>query len=290
MKIALHDSEQNNYPNLALMKLSAYHKAKGDSVEWFTPLYSEGDTVYSSKVFTFTDPAPFLPNNTVRGGFGNDLLDTLPEEIEHSCPDYDLYGCKASYGFLTRGCIRDCPWCFVREKEGYIRPHADIEEFARHRDVVLMDNNVLAHTHGIEQIEKIARLNLRVDFNQGLDARLIDDGVAKRLAALKWREPLRLACDSKAQIPAIEKAVQRLRWQNCTPRRYQCYVLIKDVDDALERIKFLKGMDIDPHAQVYMDKNGTPPTDLQLDLERWCNIKSVYKKCTWEKYRKRQSQ
>jgi len=101
------------------------------------------DTGYASKIFTFTQ-MPQLPEWVDVGGFAIDRKKTLPEEIEHMCPDYDLYGLNHSLGFLTRGCPNHCPDCGVPEKEGNIRPAADIEEFARHRDVVLMDNNVLA--------------------------------------------------------------------------------------------------------------------------------------------------
>ena len=172
------------------------------------------------------------------------------------------------------------------KKEGKIKAHADIEEFARHREVVLMDNNVLAHPHGHNQLDKIARLNLKVDFNQGLDARLIDDYAARRLSKVKWLYPLRLACDSAGQMADVQNAVTKLRWHNTTPRRYFCYVLVKDVPDALERVRFLKGIDVDPFAQPYRDPAGTPPTKDQRDFARWCNHKAVYKTCAWEDYKK----
>lgn len=247
MRIALHDADSTNFPNLALMKLSAWHKARGDHVERFMPLdRSAYDVVYSSSVFigkpAFTD----LPDNALRGGTGYGLFENLPDHIEHICPDYSLYRFlldrknrnrkkpepEYSLGFLTRGCPNNCPWCIVPRKEGQIRAHADIEEFCRHKYVVLMDNNVLACDHGIDQIEKMARLGLRVDFNQGLDARLIDEPIARRLGALKWFKPLRLACDRKAQMPAVEKAVKLLRAAGCRPVEYFCYVLVKDVDDG----------------------------------------------------------
>lgn len=285
MKVALHDSEKNDYPNLALMKLSAWHKAQGDTVEWFNPIIGGYDRVYSAKVFTWGPRDPYLPKGTIYGGTGHDIAAVLPDEVEHVCPDYSIYGCKQSYGFLTRGCSNKCHWCFVPEKEGDIRAHADIEEFARHKEVVLMDNNVLACNHGIEQIERIVELGLKVDFNQGLDARLIDDGIARLLTKVKWLEPLRLACDAVSQIDPIRKAVELLRWHNCTPRRYFCYVLVKDVDDAIERVRFLKGIDVDPHAQPYRDKVGTEPTKEQRDFARWVNHKAIYKTVTWDDYK-----
>lgn len=291
MKIALHDHENNNYPNLALMKISAWHKARGDTVEWFNPLLGRYSKVYSSKIFTWTKIDPYLPASTICGGTGffnksNAEPKSLPDEVEHICPDYSLYGCDKSYGFVTRGCIRNCPWCFVPKKEGIIRANADIDEFVRHKQVVLMDNNVLAHPHGIEQIEKMARMGLKVDFNQGLDARLIDNSMAKLLGKVKWFPSIRLACDSISMIEPIRKAVTALRWNNVTPSRYFCYVLIKDIDDALERIKFLKSMYIDPFCQPYRDKAGTEPDKEQCDLARWVNHKAVFMTTTWADYKR----
>ena len=289
MLVGLHDAEgKNKYPNLALMKLSAWHKARGDIVEWFLPLKTwYYDKVYSSKVFTWTPNNPYLPDNTIKGGTGYGIYQDLPEEIEHICPDYSLYPyIDKSYGFLTRGCVNSCPWCIVPLKEGKIRANADIEEFARHKKVVLMDNNVLAHHHGIAQIEKMARLNLRVDFNQGLDARRVDAGIAKRLTALKWISEIRFACDTQNQMPHVEKAVNLLREAGNRTRVF-CYCLIRDPEDALYRLNFLRDLDITAFAQPYRDfENGIEPTPLQRDIARWANIHRFFKGMTWEQFRK----
>ena len=286
MKIALHDHENNGYPNVALMKLSAWHKAKGDSVEWFNAMFSSEYTrVYSSKVFTWTKPDPYLPDEkTVYGGTGYEIAKVLPDEIEHICPDYSLYDCNKSYGFLTRGCARSCPWCFVPAKEGKIRPHADIEEFCRHKEVVLMDNNILACNHGLAQIDKMINMGLKVDFNQGLDARLIDGYVARRLGKLRWIRHLRLACDTAAMIEPVRKAVELLRWHNCNPAQIFCYVLVQDIDDALERVRFLKGMYITPFAQPFRAPDGTEPSAEQKAFARWVNHKAIFKTTTWNEY------
>ncbi len=287
MKIAIHDSDATKYPNLALMKIAAHHRNTGDLVEWFNPLVGGYDRVYSSQVFTWSRRDPYLPGDAVCGGTGHDITATLPEEIEHICPDYSLYGCSESYGFLTRGCIRSCEWCFVPAKEGHIKAHADIEEFARHRDVVLMDNNVLAHSHGLDQIDKIGRLGLRVDFNQGLDARLIDASAGRRLGKLKWIRHIRLACDTSAQIEMIRRAVEVLRWHNVNPAQIFCYVLVRDVADAIERVRFLKGIYVVPFAQPYRAPDGAEPTAEQKAFARWCNHRAIYKTCTWEDYRRK---
>ena len=286
MRIALHDAEKNNgYPNLVLMKLSAWHKAIGDTIEWFNPLFTGYDKVYSSKVFTWTKEDPYLPKHTIKGGTGYGLKTTLDDEIEHIKPDYSLYDCAESYGFLTRGCPNKCKWCFVPSKEGSIRANADIEEFSDFGKVVLMDNNVLACDHGIRQIEKIIKLGLKVDFNQGLDARLIDDSVAKLLGKVKWLHPIRLACDSHSMIEPIRKAVELLRWHNATPSQYFCYLLVNDIHSAVERVKFLKGIYVYPFAQAYRDKEGTEPTAEQKAFCRWVDHRAVFMSTTWEEYR-----
>lgn len=286
-RIALHTPDRTKYPNLVLMKLAAWHKARGDRVEVYNslPMFSRFyDTVYSSKVFSWGAEAKDLPAKTVKGGTGYGLSATLPAEVEHICPDYDFYGVKYSLGFLTRGCIRSCPWCVVPAKEGMIREHADIEEFCRHRDVKLMDNNVLAHPHGIAQIDKMARLDLRVDFNQGLDARLIDGPIAKRLGALRWIRFLRLACDQKSQMPVVEKAVRRLRAVGGPYREYWCYVLVKEVEDAHDRVLFLQSLNVTPFAQPYRDLEGTEPTFKQRTFARWCDQPRIRKTTPWPEF------
>lgn len=286
MKIAIHDSESNGHMNLALAKLVAWHRRQGDHVEHYSCFNSaQYDRVYSSKIFTWTKEDPYLPDNTEKGGTGYDIEKKLPENIEHTCPDYDFFGEKRSYGFLTRGCIRNCEWCFVPEKEGVIKAHADIKEFTRHNEVILMDNNVLAIDHGIQQIEKIIQLGLRIDFNQGLDARMIDNNIAQLLSRVKWLHPIRLACDQASQMSAVHRAVELLRWHNATPRRYFCYVLVNDIEDAIERVRFLKGLNVDPFCQPYRNKNGDEPTLIQRHFCRWVNVKSEYNSRTWEQYK-----
>lgn len=285
MKIGIHDSDDTKYPNLVLMKLSAWHKKQGDTISFFTPL-ADFDKIYSSKVFTWSKNY-YLPNNVLKGGTGYKNYHGLPDYVEHICPDYSLYGIDYSMGFLTRGCPNNCTWCIVPFKEGSIKLHADIEEFARHKKVVLMDNNVLACDHGIEQIKKIAKLGLKVDFNQGLDARLIDNDMAKLLSKLRWLAPLRMSCDTENQMSAILKAVTLLRWHNTVPRRYYVNVLVKNINDALERVRFLKGLDLDPFALPYRDyDNKVMVTPEQKDFARWVNHKAIFKSTTWEDYKK----
>lgn len=285
MNIALHNADTKTaFPNLVLAKLAAFHRVRGDAVSLFMPLFTY-DKVYSSKVFTFSKSNGYLPSNTITGGTGYGIITELSDEVEHTCPDYDFFKMNYSFGFLTRGCIRHCDWCVVPEKEGAIREHADIEEFLRHNKVVLLDNNVLAHSHGITQIEKMSRLGIRVDFNQGLDARLIDNAIAKRLAALRWLKPIRLACDTKEQMPIVDKAVKLLRNNGATPREYSCYVLVKEIEDALERVNFLKSIKVEPFAQPYRQLSSSAEPERRLkQFARWVNHKAIFKTIPWGQY------
>lgn len=286
MIIGLHDADKTKYPNLALMKVAAWHKTQGDTVQKFIALMPY-DRVYSSKVFSWTPDNPYLPRGAIKGGTAYGIHKELPDEIEHICPDYEFYGVNYSLGFLTRGCIRHCGWCIVPEKEGTIRPHADIAEFCRHKKVRLMDNNILALPgYAADQFAKMASMGLRVDFNQGLDARLIDTSMAKRLAALKWWAPIRLACDNQEQMPSIEKAVRLLREAGAAPKQYSCYMLVQDTEEAEQRALFLRSLGVIPFAQPYREPGSTGPARLELRrFARWVNYRPAFKSCSWQEYK-----
>ncbi len=285
MRIGIHDADKTSFPNLALMKLSAWHKTKGDEVKFYDPLFaSMFDKVYSSKVFTFT-PKEDLFGNVEKGGIGYKFFKALPGEIEHVCPDYALYGIDYSVGFVTRGCPNHCQFCIVPKKEGNIEGHADVDEFLRHEEVVLMDNNILASSHGIRQLETLAQRHVKVDCNQGLDARLIDETTARLLSKIKWLHPIRLACDHQSQMSSILNAVTLLRWHNARPAKYFVYCLVQDVSEAMERVKFLKGLNLDPFAQPLIDfEGGKLPTKQQLEFSRWVNHKAIFNSVEWKDY------
>ncbi len=201
MNIGLIDVD-GKMPNLALMKISAWHKKQGDTVEWYNGLCNY-DKVYMSKVFTFTEDYIFYINAPIieKGGTGYDFFKELPMNVDRTFPDYSLYRVDAdlAYGFLTRGCPNRCKWCIVPQKEGNIRPYMDIEEITENRKkAILMDNNILACDYGLQQIEKIVKMKIKVDFNQALDARLVNEETASMLARVKWLDRIRFGCDTPA--------------------------------------------------------------------------------------------
>lgn len=288
-KIGLIDIDSHNFPNLALMKISRYHKNKGDQVQWEYMNYSDKfDIVYKSKVFSFSkDMNSKINSDTViKGGTGYNF-DLLPDEIDKLCPDYSIYPqFKEAYGFLTRGCPNKCKWCIVPDKEGDIQPYADIESFLDGRkNVVLMDNNVLASKHGLEQIEKCIRLGVKIDFNQGLDCRIIakNEDIAELLSKAKWYKPIRMACDTWYQMEYIEKATELLRKHNATPKQYFIYMLVTDIQDALKRLEFIHSLKLTPFAQPLIDSDHEP-TKIQKQFARYVNAK-VYKVDKWENYK-----
>lgn len=281
MRIGLHDADgSTGFPNLALMKLSAWHKSVGDSVGWWNPLESF-DRVYSSKVFTFTPENPYLPKNTIKGGTGYGIMDELPPKVDDMFPDYSIYPkCDYAIGFLTRGCIRNCPWCIVPKKEGSIRYYRTWEQVKRpdSRDIVFMDNNVLACNHGIEQMEDMIGKDVRIDFNQGLDARLITDDAAAIIARLRWIRFIRMSCDTDAMLDTVLNAVYRLNRKGVKPYRVFCYLLVQDVDSAERRATALRDAGVEVFAQPYRDfvTNAEPPKELR-NFARWVNHKAIFK-------------
>lgn len=288
MIIGLHDGDETKFPNLALMKISAWHKAQGDTVEWWNPIFPY-DRVYSSKVFSFTPADPYLPHDTIKGGTGYGLYTDLAPEIDAMYPDYSIYPeCDYAIGFLTRGCIRKCPWCVVPKKEGAIKLYRTWEEIKRpdKRDIVFMDNNVLASNHGINQIAEMAGQNVRIDFNQGLDARLVDKDIARLLSAVKWRRFVRMACDTDAMIPIIERAVNYLDECGIKPYRVFVYMLVQGVESAERRADALRKLGVEIFAQPYRDfDNKIEPTREQKHFARWVNRKHLFKSCTWDEYK-----
>lgn len=281
----------STYPNLALMKISAYHKARGDNVEWYNPLYRY-DMVYMAKVFSFTPDYGYFINadRIEKGGTGYDISKNLPEEMDRCYPDYSLYGIeKEAYGFLTRGCPNRCKWCVVPAKEGNIAPYMDIEEVAGNRKhVILMDNNVLASEYGLQQIEKIVSMGLRIDFNQGLDARLVTEDIARLLAKVKWIKRIRFGCDTLGQIAQCERATALIDKYGYKGEYFFYCILLNDFKEAFERVNHWKkkGRRFLPHCQPYRDLNNPHQIipQWQKDLAGWADKKWIFRSCEFKDF------
>lgn len=276
------------------MKLSRYHKSEGDTVEWYNPL-NHYDKVYAAKVFSFTPDYGYYINadEVERGGTGYDLSVNLPSQIDILQPDYSIYPSvdhKTAYGFLTRGCPNKCKWCIVPQKEGKIRPYMDIEEIAieGRRNIILMDNNILASDYGLEQMEKIIKLGIRIDFNQGLDARLVTDDIAKLLARMKWIERIRFGCDTPAQIKECDRATSLIDKYGYKGQYFFYCILLDDFREAFERINHWrnKGNRFLPHCQPYRDINNPHQIipQWQKDLSHWVDRKVYFRGCEFKDF------
>lgn len=297
MRIGLHDAERDyfknkKFPNYALMKISAWHKAQGDHVEWWNPLYRY-DRVYSSKIFDFTPADPYLPEDTVRGGTGYTDIPVnreLPGEIDAMFPDYTIYpDCDFAIGYITRGCPNNCRWCVVPGKEGGIRPYRTWRELVRPDSdrLVLMDNNILACDYGIRQLKELAQSGYRIDLNQGMDARLVDDHIADILSQVSWIRFIRFSCDQKNQIAAVRSAIELLSDRGVRPYRIFIYLLVTaDIKDAADRVESLKtytGINLYAQAERNASK-GILPNDMQMEFQQRYVYSGRYRKETWEQY------
>jgi hypothetical protein len=298
MRIALHDADREHlkrktFPNYALMKIAAYHKARGDTVEWWNPLLNDTyGMIYSSKVFDFTPENPYLPQWAIKGGTGYNVQSKLPPEIDETPPDYSIYpACDHALGFITRGCPNKCRWCVVPEKEGGIQPYRKWREIAREwRDIVLMDNNILASDFGIAQLEELAFRPIRIDVNQGLDARLVDERIASILSWMKWRKFIRFSCDTVPQIESIENAAALLKSCGIPPSKLFIYLLVtKDIDDAAHRVERLKRLGaVTIYAQAERNERlGIVPNRAQMDFAQRYIYGGLFRRETWAEYQAR---
>ena len=306
MKIGLIDVDGHNFPNLVLMKLSAWHKAQGDSVEWYQPMFSgHMDRVYMSKVFSFTPDYEYFvdADEVIRGGSGyaitlengkevyNKNLDApLPDEIEHMYPDYSIYNITdTAYGFLSRGCPRGCSFCHVATKEGRKSYKvADLSEFwTGQKNIVLCDPNILACREWKDLLQQLIDSKAWIDINQGLDIRLMTAEKAEMIKQMKVKE-LHFAWDRYQDkdiiVPKLKefKAITKL-----DIRKLIVYVLCNydtTIEQDLERIYTLRELGYWAYVMLY-DKENIPRGHTYRKMQRWVNNRFVFAKCkTFEEY------
>lgn len=302
MRIGLIDCDGHNYPSLPLMKLAAWHKAKGDYVEWYEPLFSgHMDRVYVSKVFSFSPDFEYCidADEVIKGGTGyaitlnadgKEIFDAskdknLPDEIEHIYPDYSLYPeltKDKAYGFLTRGCPRGCTFCIVAKKEGQCSHKvADLSEFWRgQKHIELLDPNLLACPDWKELLQQLIDSKARVDFSQGLDIRMMTDEKADMLTKVKL-DAIHFAWDRYEDREMIEPLFKSFRKKiKIHPHKLQVYVLTGDRerkirDEDLYRIYWLKENGYAPYVMIY-DKEHLPRGHELRKLQRYVNSKPIF--------------
>lgn len=278
-KIGLIDVDGHRWPNLCLMKLSAYHKARGDIVEWHDGR-KRYDLVYMSRVFTDTYSKDYMgrirADEIVKGGTGYDLKNKLPYEVEHTFPDYKLYPqfTGTAYGFLSRGCPRDCGFCIVGEKEGRKTvPVADLSEFwSGEKEIKLLDANLFACQDWERLLMQLAASGAYVDFTQGLDIRLATPDKVALLNQVKIKM-LHFAWDDPNVdlTPHFREFAKQTTVKNSRKRRV--YILTNfgsTHEQDLYRINTLRDLSYDPYVMIY-EKPTAPP--ITRKLQRWVNNK-----------------
>jgi hypothetical protein len=302
-KILLIDAD-SKIPNLALMKLSTYHKQKGNKVDFirlnlpYYPYMKKEKYIVNTKFFKdvyderycsviFEGNKQYIKgNNIVFGGTGVDLTTELPSEIENLECDYTLYPENdISYGFITRGCSRKCTFCKVPKKEGLIRKVNEIDDIVRHKKVKFLDNNILSYDKHKDVFKELIDKKIRCQFNQGLDIRLIDEENSDLLSQVKWFGNYLFAFDNWSYLKIVEKKIKLMPWRKDDMFRFFVYVHPDmPLSDTIRRINWLK----ENKCLSYMMRDiacfDSQYRDFYTDLNSWSNNPSCFKMQTFEQY------
>lgn len=308
MRIGLIDVDGHNFPNLPLMKISAWHKQQGDSVEWYEPLLHDYpneplDRVYMSKVFSFTPNYQYYVNakEVIKGGSGyaitlvdgKEIYDKskdseLSYEIENIYPDYSIYYDKipevrhTAYGFLTRGCPRGCNFCHVANKEGRCSVKvADLDTFWRgQKNIVLLDPNITACKDWKELFQQLIDSKAWIDFSQGLDIRMMTEEKIEMLMQMKIKN-IHFAwdfySDKEFVIPKFKEFKRITGWDK---RKLTVYVLTNfntTLEQDLERIYTLRDLGYWPYVMVY-SREHLSQGHIARKVQRWVNMRAVFEK------------
>lgn len=300
MRIGLIDVDSHNFPNLPLMKISAYHKSKGDTVEWCVPLLHY-DIVYVSKVFgdeySEMDMTIINSDKIVFGGTGfaitiengqevyhKDKDMELPYEIEHQYPDYSLYPKltkNKALGFLTRGCPNNCGFCPISQKEGLCSHKvADLSEWWNgQKEIVLLDPNILACRDRKELLQQLIDSGAKIDFTQGLDARFVTPEIAeilKKVNTKMWHFAFDFMKNEKQILKGLKTFVDIVK----PNRRYAYVYCLTNYDtnfyEDYYRVIKIQEIGLDPDIRIYR-KNSLPQRHILRDLQRWCNNRIIYR-------------
>lgn len=274
------------------MKLSAWHKQSGDTVEMYDPIKAltegEYDRVYMSKVFTFTPDYDnqIYAKEIIKGGTGYyypDGGEPLPEETERIYPDYDLYGIKdMAYGFLTRGCPKGNlhKYCIVSQKEGFCsHKTADLSEFWNgQKNIVLLDPNITACKDCNSLFQQLIDSKAWIDFSQGLDMQLMTEDKAELLKQMNIKT-VHFALDNwneyESAVPKFKAFKEITGWDK---RKMGVFVLTNydtTHEQDLERIYTLRDLGYHPYVMIYGKEKAKPRATVKK-LQRWVNNRRLF--------------
>jgi len=278
MKVGLINLEPKIH-NTALMKISQYHKQKGDEVELFIDLFqNQYDKIYCSSLFDFTDKSQ-VPDKTICGGTGFDIKTKLPKDIENCDLDYSLFpNCKTSYVWFSRGCIRNCPFCIVRKKEGYIHSVNPTNLNPNGNLIEIMDNNFFANPEWKNSEKYLDQWQQPINFNSGIDVRIFESEQASFINKYKIKK-VHTAWDNPKDnlLPKFKELIKYIK-----PYKITCYVLIgywSTPEEDYERVMKLRELGINPFVMPFDKKN-----NYQKKFARWVNMKAIFKSVKWENY------
>ena len=322
MRVGIVDADllersRHRFPNLAVMKLSAWHKSQGDDVEllddWMGVL--DKDLSYVSKVFTDTDVPVWVESapNVVCGGTGffYDRAEPLPHDVEHMMPDYRVYDAyfekhpeksksKTKYytdysiGFMTRGCFRKCSFC-VNRNSNASRAHSELSEFydPSRKKICLLDDNFLACPQWREMLIELRETGKPFEFKQGLDERLLTDEKCELLFSSKYDGEFIFAFDDVSDYDLIGSKLEMIRRH--TDKVCKFYVLCgydraglynesffeQDIVDTFKRIDLLRDYGCLPYIMRHENYKNSPYAGMYINLARWCNQPSLFKKMSF---------
>jgi hypothetical protein len=272
---------------VALMKLSKYYKGLGYEVELFHAnlpyfpnrkkkrfIVPEGfDLYFCSIVFVGNYEAIDWNGQAVScGGTGYDMSVVLHEDIENQECDYSIYDTDTSYGFISRGCIRNCSFCFVPRKEGKIRQVNTIENIVRHKKVEFLDNNFLALPNHKELLKQLIKMKLRFRFNTGIDIRLVDEENSELLRQVNYMGEYTFAFDDIKLMSLIEQKLELLKWRKDWQLRFYVYCNPDyPTKDVVDRVNWLKDRKLLPYLMRDITCWGSVNSHFYIDLAVWCN-------------------
>jgi hypothetical protein len=265
--------------NTALMKISEYHKSRGDDVEMYIDFFrNQYDKIYCSSLFDFTDKSQ-IPEQTICGGTGFDIESKLPNEIDNCDLDYSIFpSCNSSYVWFSRGCIRNCPFCIVRKKEGYIHSVEPKHNNKNAEVIEIMDNNFFANPEWKKSEKYLDDWQLPIIFSSGIDVRIFEHSHALFINKYKVKT-IHTAWDNPKidLLPKFQELVKHIK-----PYKIMAYVLIgywSTPEEDLMRVMKLKELGISPFAMPYNKKD-----KYQKRFARWVNHKAVFKTVEWKDY------